>query len=87
MKGEYYLRIGIHDLISDKIGALAVPVASIATVPAPLASSPSKYWVDSVTGTGTLGRVNPFQGPNHLRLAVAFCVLGSTNFIWLRTYP
>jgi hypothetical protein len=30
-KGEYSLRIGIHDMIGDKVGALAVPVASIAT--------------------------------------------------------
>ncbi len=32
-KGEYYLRVGIHDLIADKIGALEIPVASIATTP------------------------------------------------------
>jgi VWFA-related protein len=30
-KGEYYLRVGIHDLIADKVGALEIPVASIAT--------------------------------------------------------
>ena len=26
-KGEYYLRVGIHDLIADKVGALEIPVA------------------------------------------------------------
>jgi hypothetical protein len=30
-KGEYYQRVGIHDLIADKVGALEMPVASIAT--------------------------------------------------------
>jgi hypothetical protein len=30
-KGEYYLRVGIHDMIGDKVGALEIPVASIAT--------------------------------------------------------
>ena len=30
-KGEFSLRIGIHDMIGDKVGALGVPVASIAT--------------------------------------------------------
>jgi VWFA-related protein len=30
-KGEYYLRVGIHDLIADKVGTLEIPVASIAT--------------------------------------------------------
>jgi VWFA-related protein len=33
-KGEYYLRVGIHDLIGDKVGAIEVPVARIATMAA-----------------------------------------------------
>ena len=33
-KGEYYLRIGIHDVIGDKVGAIEVPVASVATMAA-----------------------------------------------------
>jgi VWFA-related protein len=31
VKGEYYLRVGIHDMIGDKVGALEISVASIAT--------------------------------------------------------
>jgi VWFA-related protein len=30
VKGQYYLRTGIHDLNTDKVGAVEVPVASIA---------------------------------------------------------
>jgi hypothetical protein len=33
VKGEYYLRSGIHDLIGDKIGTIEVPVASITAEP------------------------------------------------------
>jgi hypothetical protein len=29
VKGEYFLRIGVHDLTSDKVGALEVPVDSV----------------------------------------------------------
>jgi VWFA-related protein len=29
-KGEYYLRIGIHDLIGDKVGVIEIPVAAVA---------------------------------------------------------
>jgi len=28
--GEYFLRIGVHDLTSDRVGAIEVPVSSIA---------------------------------------------------------
>jgi VWFA-related protein len=34
-KGEYYLRIGLHDDPSGKVGALEVPVAAIAKLPIP----------------------------------------------------
>jgi VWFA-related protein len=33
VKGEYYLRIGLHDDTSGKVGALELPVASIAKLP------------------------------------------------------
>jgi hypothetical protein len=33
-KGEYYLRMGVHDLIGDKVGAMEIPVASVATMAA-----------------------------------------------------
>lgn len=29
VKGEYFLRIGVHDLVSDRVGALEVPVSSL----------------------------------------------------------
>jgi hypothetical protein len=29
-KGEYYLRMGIHDLIGDKVGVIEIPVAAVA---------------------------------------------------------
>ena len=32
-KGEYYLRIGMHDVGSDRVGALEVPVATVAKLP------------------------------------------------------
>ncbi|WP_213807859.1 VWA domain-containing protein [Granulicella sp. dw_53] len=38
-KGEYYLRVGIHDLIGDKVGAIEVPAALIATAPPQSAST------------------------------------------------
>ncbi|HTH53524.1 MAG TPA: VWA domain-containing protein [Edaphobacter sp.] len=33
VKGEYYLRTGIHDLLGNKIGVIEVPVANIAITP------------------------------------------------------
>jgi hypothetical protein len=41
-KGEYYLRVGIHDMIGDKVGAIEIPVASIATTPEQSKSQPAK---------------------------------------------
>jgi hypothetical protein len=32
-KGDYFLRIGVHDLATDKVGALEVPVSSVKPVP------------------------------------------------------
>jgi len=29
VQGNYYLRIGIHDLGSDRVGAVEIPVASL----------------------------------------------------------
>jgi VWFA-related protein len=37
-KGEYFVRVGIHDMIGDKVGAVEVPAAAIANAPA----TPSK---------------------------------------------
>jgi VWFA-related protein len=38
-KGAYFLRIGIHDLTSDRLGAIEIPVASIKNLqPAPAAA-------------------------------------------------
>jgi VWFA-related protein len=33
--GEYFLRIGVHDLISDRVGAVEIPVSSITPETAP----------------------------------------------------
>jgi VWFA-related protein len=41
-KGEYYLRVGIHDRIGDKVGAIEIPVASIATTTQQSKSPPGK---------------------------------------------
>lgn len=41
-KGEFYLRVGIHDRIGDKAGTIEFPVASIATPPAQPASPPTR---------------------------------------------
>jgi VWFA-related protein len=41
-KGEYYLRVGIHDMLGDKVGAIEIPAASIATLPAQPAPTPAK---------------------------------------------
>lgn len=40
VKGEYYLRIGIHDLSSDHIGAVEVPIAAVKNL-APLPPPPA----------------------------------------------
>jgi VWFA-related protein len=33
-KGEYYLRLGVRDIASDHVGAVELPVATVATLPA-----------------------------------------------------
>ena len=33
LSGAYYLRIGLHDLNSNRIGALEVPIASVRNLP------------------------------------------------------
>lgn len=45
VKGAYYLRIGIHDINGDHVGAIEIPVAAVSKMPpadAPAASSPAK---------------------------------------------
>jgi VWFA-related protein len=45
MKGRYYLRTAIHDMVSDKVGAVEVPVAAVARLeplqPLPALLAPS----------------------------------------------
>ena len=36
-KGDYFLRIGVHDLIADHVGAIEVPLATVRDLP-PLAA-------------------------------------------------
>ncbi len=42
VKGSYYLRIGVHDLIGDRVGAVEIPVASVQNLapPTPPAANP-----------------------------------------------
>ena len=43
LKGEHYFRIGVHDMVSDRVGALELPVAKVSRLPAlnaPLAAAP-----------------------------------------------
>jgi VWFA-related protein len=41
-KGEYYLRLGVHDIIGDKVGVIELPVTSIATMAIPPGSPTAK---------------------------------------------
>ena len=41
-KGNYFLRVGIHDLVGDRLGAIEVPIASVKNLPPPGAPAPSK---------------------------------------------
>jgi hypothetical protein len=34
VKGEYFLRIGVHDPATDKVGAVELPVAEVSKLPA-----------------------------------------------------
>lgn len=38
-KGEYYLRLGIHDVASDRVGAVELPIAAVSSLPALSASN------------------------------------------------
>ena len=35
LKGDYYLRIGLHDLTSNRVGAVEISVASVKNLPPP----------------------------------------------------
>jgi len=39
--GEYFLRIGVHDFASDRVGAIEVPTSSITTAPEAVPPSPA----------------------------------------------
>jgi VWFA-related protein len=41
LKGDYYLRIGLHDLNSNRVGAVEVPVAAVKNLTPPPASVPT----------------------------------------------
>jgi hypothetical protein len=38
-KGDYFLRVAVHDLTSDRIGALEVPTTTIKPEPTPAVAS------------------------------------------------
>jgi len=42
LKGDYYLRIGLHDLTSNRVGALEVPVAAVKNLAPLTASTPTQ---------------------------------------------
>jgi VWFA-related protein len=46
VKGEYYLRLGIHDLTTNRVGALELPVSLVSTLP-PISA------IGAVPATGT----------------------------------
>jgi hypothetical protein len=33
VKGEYYLRVGIHDLATDRVGAIELPISAVSQLP------------------------------------------------------
>jgi hypothetical protein len=39
-KGEYFLRIGVHDETSNKVGAVELPVAAVSKLPPVTATGP-----------------------------------------------
>jgi hypothetical protein len=41
VKGAYFLRVGVHDLASDRIGAVEVPVAAVRNLPPLSLDSPA----------------------------------------------
>jgi hypothetical protein len=46
-KGDYSLRIGVHDLVSDHVGALEFPISSLSNLPppaTPAAIAPASKW-------------------------------------------
>jgi VWFA-related protein len=40
VRGDNYLRIGIHDLPTDRVGVVEIPVASVSGLPPPVPASP-----------------------------------------------
>ena len=66
VKGNYYIRTGVHDLNTDKVGAVEVPVAAVAKLP-PLQALAS--------GTGPV--MMP-MGPSGAPAAGAFSAPGGT---------
>jgi hypothetical protein len=51
VKGQYYLRTAIHDLKSDRVGAVEVPVASVAHLPPLDAPPPPPAGTDPASST------------------------------------
>jgi VWFA-related protein len=46
VKGTYYLRIGIHDLTGNRVGAVEIPIAAVSKIPPadiPVAPPPAQY--------------------------------------------
>jgi hypothetical protein len=75
VKGEYYLRTAIHDMDSDRVGAVEVPVAAVAHLqplePLPVASAPVKVPTTSTDAPAGAGSSFPAATPGGVAPAVA----------------
>ena len=58
VKGEYFLRTAIHDLVSDRVGAVEVPVALVAHLQ-PLQSLPAVHAPEGTTGQAPAATTPP----------------------------
>lgn len=41
VRGEYYLRVGVHDLLTNRVGAVELPVAAVSQLPPLAANNPA----------------------------------------------
>jgi len=39
VKGDYYLRVGVHDLLTNHVGAVELPVSAVSSLPPLTAAS------------------------------------------------
>jgi VWFA-related protein len=75
VKGQYYVRTAIHDMISDRVGAVEIPIASVArleplqamaapaTAPAPAVSLPADATAPAATPSTSAPATTPAGPP------------------------